>query len=128
MHHLNGIITYLMNPFRSLVANLSAANNYKPSHLQSPEIWKYVEKAKFYYISGFFLTVSPESMKLIGKHSAEQHKLFSFNLSAPFIPQFFKDPLNQVLPYVDIIFGKEIYISFFFLVLSWQLLCVYYNL
>jgi adenosine kinase len=28
-------------------------------------------------------------------------------LSAPFIPQFFKDPLDQVLPYVDILIGNE---------------------
>ena len=29
------------------------------------------------------------------------------NLSAPFIAQFFKDPLDQVLPYVDILLGNE---------------------
>lgn len=29
------------------------------------------------------------------------------NLSAPFIPQFFKDNLDQVMPYIDILFGNE---------------------
>lgn len=29
------------------------------------------------------------------------------NLSAPFICQFFKEPLMQVMPYVDVIFGNE---------------------
>lgn len=29
------------------------------------------------------------------------------NLSAPFIPQFFKDPLAEVLPYTDYLMGNE---------------------
>ncbi len=32
---------------------------------------------------------------------------FILNLSAPFIAQFFKDPLDEVLPYVDILIGNE---------------------
>uniref|UniRef100_A0A6N2MGN3 Adenosine kinase n=1 Tax=Salix viminalis TaxID=40686 RepID=A0A6N2MGN3_SALVM len=42
---------------RSLIANLSAANCYKSEHLKRPENWKLVEKAKYFYIAGFFLTV-----------------------------------------------------------------------
>jgi adenosine kinase len=33
--------------------------------------------------------------------------LFILNLSAPFIAQFFKDQLDSVLPYVDILIGNE---------------------
>lgn len=29
------------------------------------------------------------------------------NLSAPFIPQFFKDQVDTILPYVDILIGNE---------------------
>ena len=29
------------------------------------------------------------------------------NLSAPFIPQFFKDPLAEILPYTDYLLGNE---------------------
>lgn len=29
------------------------------------------------------------------------------NLSAPFISQFFKDPLMAAMPYVDLLFGNE---------------------
>jgi adenosine kinase len=29
------------------------------------------------------------------------------NLSAPFLCQFFKDPMLQTLPYVDVLFGNE---------------------
>lgn len=29
------------------------------------------------------------------------------NLSAPFIPQFFKSQVDEILPYVDILIGNE---------------------
>ncbi|CAN9499865.1 unnamed protein product [Ophioblennius macclurei] len=93
---------------RSLVANLAAANCYKKDkHLDLEENWKLVEKAKVYYIAGFFLTVSLESILKVAKHASENNKLFCLNLSAPFICQFFKDNLSQVLPYVDVLFGNE---------------------
>lgn len=93
---------------RSLVANLAAANCYKKDkHLDLEENWKLVEKAKVYYIAGFFLTVSLESILKVAKHASENNKLFCMNLSAPFICQFFKDNLMQVMPYVDVLFGNE---------------------
>ncbi|CAL9699372.1 unnamed protein product [Knipowitschia caucasica] len=93
---------------RSLVANLAAANCYKKEkHLDLDGNWELVKKAKVYYIAGFFLTVSPESILKVAKHASENNKIFGLNLSAPFISQFFKEPLMQVLPYVDILFGNE---------------------
>ncbi|XP_046885614.1 adenosine kinase-like isoform X2 [Hypomesus transpacificus] len=93
---------------RSLVANLAAANCYKKDkHLDLEENWKLIEKARVYYIAGFFLTVSVESILKVAKHASENNKLFSLNLSAPFISQFFKDALMQVMPYVDVLFGNE---------------------
>ncbi|KAI1894274.1 hypothetical protein AGOR_G00114120 [Albula goreensis] len=93
---------------RSLVANLAAANCYKKDkHLDLEENWKLVEKAKVYYIAGFFLTVSLESILKVAKHASENNKIFSLNLSAPFICQFFKEQLMKVMPYVDILFGNE---------------------
>ncbi|XP_068613244.1 adenosine kinase-like isoform X2 [Brachionichthys hirsutus] len=93
---------------RSLVANLAAANCYeKEKHLDLEENWKLVEKARVYYIAGFFLTVSLESILKVAKHAAETNKLFCLNLSAPFICVAFKDNLMQVLPYVDVLFGNE---------------------
>lgn len=38
---------------------------------------------------------------------ADRIQTFILNLSAPFISQFFKDPLDEVLPYVDILIGNE---------------------
>ena len=76
---------------------------------RQPENWKLVEDARFYYSAGFFLTVSPDSMMKVAKHSAEQGKCYCFNLSAPFLMQVppFKAAMMEVLPYVDILFGNE---------------------
>uniref|UniRef100_A0A3P8Y5Z1 Adenosine kinase n=1 Tax=Esox lucius TaxID=8010 RepID=A0A3P8Y5Z1_ESOLU len=93
---------------RSLVANLAAANCYdKEKHLDLESNWDLVEKARVYYIAGFFLTVSPESILKVAKHASENNKIFGLNLSAPFISQFFKDDMMEVMPYVDILFGNE---------------------
>jgi adenosine kinase len=56
---------------------------------------------------GFPLTVSPPSILRIAKHAQESGKTFTMNLSAPFLCQFFKEPMLKTLPYVDILFGNE---------------------
>ncbi|KAG1695306.1 Adenosine kinase 2 [Nymphon striatum] len=92
---------------RSLCANLAAANLFHESHLEKEDNFESVKSAQFYYISGFFITVSPNSMLKVAKHANEFNKVFSINLSAPFICQFFKEPLSKIIPYADIIFGNE---------------------
>jgi len=61
------------------------------------------------YSSGFFTTVSPDSLKLLATKCLETDKTFCFNLSAPFIMQVppFKACLMETLPYVDYLFGNE---------------------
>ncbi|CAI2177294.1 16981_t:CDS:2 [Funneliformis geosporum] len=95
---------------RSLVANLSAAEKYNESeHLDLPEKWGIVENTDYYYVGGFFLTVSPSSILKIAKHAAEKNKVFSMNLSAPFLSQVppFKKSMNEIAPYWDMIIGNE---------------------
>merc|ERR1712124_31821 len=81
---------------RSLVANLSAANNYKASHCQEPSNWAVVSGAKIIYSAGFFATVSPGA-------------IYCMNLSAPFLMQVppFKAVFVKTMPLVDILFGNE---------------------
>ena len=105
---------------RSLIANLSAANCYKSEHLKRPENWALVEKAKYYYIAGFFLTVSPDSIQLVAEHAAANNKVFTMNLSAPFICEFFKDALEKFLPYMDFVFGNETEARTFAKVHGWE--------
>jgi adenosine kinase len=43
----------------------------------------------------------------IAKHSLDNKKTFSINLSAPFLSEFYKDRITAALPYVDLLFGNE---------------------
>lgn len=92
---------------RSLVTDLSAANHYKVEHTDIEENKATIDAAEYFYITGYFLTVSTETIIKIGKIAAAANKPFLFNLSAPFLPQFFKDQMASVLPYVDVLFGNE---------------------
>ncbi|KAL8935817.1 MAG: hypothetical protein Q9211_004497 [Gyalolechia sp. 1 TL-2023] len=93
---------------RSLCTHLAAANEYKLDHLQSPEIWELVKKAKFYYVGGYHLTVCVPAIMALAKEAAEnKDKIFMLNLSAPFIPSFFKQQLDETSPYWDYIIGNE---------------------
>lgn len=92
---------------RSLVTKLDAANHFTPAHFEDKDNWALVESAKIYYSSGFFLTVSPDSMIKVAEHAGNHGKHFAMNLSAPFLAQFFKDPMLKVMAHADIVFGNE---------------------
>lgn len=93
---------------RSLVTDLAAANHYKVEHLKAPENWALVEGAKYYYIGGFHLTVSPPAINALGEHAAQfADKTFIMNLSAPFLCQFFQEPMDAASPYWDVLIGNE---------------------
>jgi adenosine kinase len=47
--------------------------------------------------------VCPDAMVKVAKYASENGKYFAFNLSAPFLCQFFKDPMLQVLPYANLV-------------------------
>lgn len=65
------------------------------------------ENSTFYILQGFFLTVSPESIQKVALHAYENDKIFMMNLSAPFLCEYFQEPMLAALPYVDILFGNE---------------------
>lgn len=92
---------------RSLVANLAAANTFTAAHLEVPEAKEAVKKAQIVYISGFFLTVSMDSIMSVAKQSVEENKIFCMNISAPFLVQFFGDQMAAAMPYTDFIFANE---------------------
>lgn len=92
---------------RSLCANLAAANCFSKAHLDDAENWNLVTKARYYYISGFFLTVNPESILKVAQHASQENKVFMMNLSAPFLCQFFKEPMMKAFPYIDMLFANE---------------------
>lgn len=92
---------------RSLCANLGAANTFSDAHLQTAEAKAIIEAAKIYYVSGFFLTVSVPSMLALAKDACENNKIFTMNLSAPFLVDFFGDQMAEVMPYTDFVFANE---------------------
>ncbi|TYJ58238.1 hypothetical protein B9479_001063 [Cryptococcus floricola] len=92
---------------RSLCTTLRAAEEFTPSHLSTPEVAKLIDGAKYFYIGGFFLTHGVESALEIAKTAASKGKIVVLNLSAPFIPQFFKVQLEALLPHVDVLIGNE---------------------
>lgn len=92
---------------RSLCANLGAANTFSHSHLETPEATEIINRGKIFYISGFFLTVSIESILHIARHCVANSKLFTMNLSAPFIIEFFGDQLAAAMPFTDFVFANE---------------------
>lgn len=90
-----------------MLTHLAAANEYKIDHLQQPRIWSMVESTSTFYVGGYHLTVCPPAAMALAQHAAETNKVFMLSLSAGFIPQFFKEPLAEILPYCDYIFGNE---------------------
>lgn len=92
---------------RSMCTDLGAANHYDLEHLKSPEVWKLVGGATHYFVGGYHLTVCPPAIQALAEEAAKNDKVFAFSLSAPFIPQFFKDPLDATAPYWDYVIGNE---------------------
>jgi len=94
---------------RSLCTNLCAANNFKIDHVKKPENMKLVQEAKIIYSAGFFITVSPDSMRAACSEAARRGALYCLNLSAPFLMMVppFKALFVELMPQVDFLFGNE---------------------
>jgi len=92
---------------RSLCAYLAAANFFKKEHLEDPAVDTLMRKADYFYIEGYHLTVSPESILHIAQYACSSNKVVCINLSAPFLITVFRDPMMKVLPFVDVIICNE---------------------
>ena len=66
-----------------------------------------MEQAKIYFVGGYHLTVCVPAVMALAEEAAAKDKIFILSLSAPFICQFFKDPLDQTSPYWDYVVGNE---------------------
>jgi adenosine kinase len=92
---------------RSMVTDLAAANEYKEAHLRSEPVWALVRRAAVYFVGGYHLTVCPAAVMALAAEAARADKAFALSLSAPFIAQFFADPLDATAPYWDYVVGNE---------------------
>lgn len=106
-----GICSVLLTDcHRSLVADLSAAAAYDLSMLkENQRACSLMKSVKAIYATGFFLTSSPESIKYAAEQASDSNgkTLFTMNLSAPFVAEFYKEHLALLLPSIDILFGNE---------------------
>lgn len=94
---------------RSLCAFLGASQKFTEQHLV--DNWEQlVAKTDIIYITGFLIAVSPRSFHLLGEHIAkcnDEKRRFCLNLSAPYVSAVFGDQIEQVMKYVDILFGND---------------------
>lgn len=93
---------------RSLCANLAAANSFTIDHIVEPKNREILNNAKYFYVTGFFLTASAATIQAVAKHANSHNATFLMNLSAPFLAQFYKKDLIEALIYADIVFGNEL--------------------
>lgn len=92
---------------RSLITELGAAQNFSVDFLKQSDNWELVEKAKFYYIGGFLLTVCPEAVLHVAQHSSALKKTLIMNLHATFLCKIFADPSLGLMQHVDVLFGNS---------------------
>lgn len=59
------------------MTTLAAAEMFEKSHLESPELSKIIDGAKFFYLGGFFLTHGVESGLYLAKKASEDSKVGS---------------------------------------------------
>eukprot|EP01065_Artemidia_motanka_P034213 TRINITY_DN4141_c1_g2_i2.p1 TRINITY_DN4141_c1_g2~~TRINITY_DN4141_c1_g2_i2.p1 ORF type:complete len:374 (+),score=95.48 TRINITY_DN4141_c1_g2_i2:52-1122(+) len=94
---------------RSLIANLGAALKFTLRHLESRAVSTAIEEASILYSAGFFLNTisSPEAPLRLAKHCCDNNRVWSMNLSAPYLCHAFRETWGKVMPYVDYLFGNK---------------------
>ncbi|KAI0321264.1 Ribokinase-like protein [Amylostereum chailletii] len=92
---------------RSLVTTLRVAEKFEKDYLATPKIARLIDGAKVFYVEGYFLTHGTDSAIEVAKKASDAGKIFALNLSAPFIPQFFKLQVDQVIFFSDLIICNE---------------------
>ena len=95
---------------RSLLANIGAAVGLDMDHLRCDDVFEAIKAADVFYFEGFFLNTvsSPANLGYLGRHCVENNKLFTWNISAPYLCHIFKDRMETVFPFIDIVFGSRI--------------------
>lgn len=61
----------------------------------------------FIYFQGFFLQVNVKAVQKLAKIAFEKKRPFLFNMSAPFIYQFYMDSVMSIFRYVSIVVGND---------------------
>ncbi|XP_017111086.1 adenosine kinase 2 [Drosophila elegans] len=100
-------------PNRSLVANLGAASLFTEDWIDDEENTCALERAKFFYFTGFFLAVCANVVEQVAIMCSESNRIAILNFSAVFVLQMHKDTVTELIQYVDIIIcNKEEAVAF----------------
>jgi adenosine kinase len=95
---------------RSLVANIAAAEKFDINLLSDATATAALAGAKAIYVTGFFLTHSPDAALRLAKMAAERNIAFVMNISAPFlvfVPAF-RERVLALLEYADYVFCNHL--------------------
>jgi adenosine kinase len=90
---------------RTLTTDLAAACAYQESHLEANKT--VLEKAKFIYTTGFFITSSMPSLLNVANYANSNDVPMGFNLSAVFLQFIEKDNVMKAIEHSDFVFGNE---------------------
>jgi adenosine kinase len=90
---------------RALVANLGASKFFQLSFLQ--QHWSVLENSQVIYSEGYLLTDCSDSVIAAARYACESGKVFALGLSAPYVIEFFKANMEEVLPFTEIVFCNE---------------------
>ncbi|EDV41974.2 uncharacterized protein Dana_GF17233 [Drosophila ananassae] len=88
---------------RSLVANLGAASLFTDDWMEEEENVCAVERAQYFYFTGFFLAVCPSVVETVARMCSESNRLMILNFSAVFVLAMQRNALENIIQYVDII-------------------------
>ncbi|XP_016984302.1 adenosine kinase [Drosophila rhopaloa] len=98
---------------RSLVANLGAASLFTEDWIDDEENTCALERAKYFYFTGFFLAVCGPVVERVAIMCCESKRIAILNFSAVFVLQMHRDAVANLIQYVDIIIcNKEEAIAF----------------
>uniref|UniRef100_A0A914HUI6 Adenosine kinase n=1 Tax=Globodera rostochiensis TaxID=31243 RepID=A0A914HUI6_GLORO len=96
-----------MGPIVRFVRASPAADKFTLDFLYLPENAELIEASKCFYSAAFFLAVCPEAVLHLAMTAAKLERPFLFNLSAEYIAGRYKKELNEILPFVDVLFAND---------------------
>lgn len=95
--------TLVKDQNRSLIANLGAAGCFTDSWLEDEGNMCVVDRALFYYATGFFVAVSSQTVLRVAQIASENNRTFLLNFSAVFVLQTHKQELDEIIFFADMI-------------------------
>eukprot|EP01062_Namystynia_karyoxenos_P014394 TRINITY_DN15188_c0_g1_i1.p1 TRINITY_DN15188_c0_g1~~TRINITY_DN15188_c0_g1_i1.p1 ORF type:complete len:806 (+),score=245.96 TRINITY_DN15188_c0_g1_i1:96-2513(+) len=106
--HSSGTCAVLVTGMdRSLIARLGASGIFPRGWLGRGDVAHLLESVRLLYVTGFFLRSAPEATMAVAENARATGRPFCLNISAAFLAKCFSQLFEEVMPYVDYLFGNE---------------------